>query len=68
MDSEIAPPQSHDPSPNMSASPASVPVVARKPHKPLSRRRRPWVSRDVSNFQQVEQVGEGTYGYVIIIL
>lgn len=31
----------------------------------LSRRRRKWVSRDVSHFQQVEQVGEGTYGYVI---
>lgn len=29
---------------------------------PLSRRRRKWVSRDVSHFQQVEQVGEGTYG------
>lgn len=31
---------------------------------PLSRRRRKWVSRDISYYQQIEQVGEGTYGYV----
>lgn len=31
---------------------------------PISRRRRKWVSRDVSCFQQEEQVGEGTYGQV----
>lgn len=35
---------------------------------PLSRRRRKWVSRDVSHFKQVEQVGEGTYGYVVNII
>lgn len=32
------------------------------PPMPLSRRRRRWVSRDISHFQQLEQVGEGTYG------
>lgn len=31
---------------------------------PISRRRRKWVSRDVSCFRQEEQVGEGTYGQV----
>lgn len=31
---------------------------------PISRRRRKWVSRDISCFRQVEQVGEGTYGQV----
>lgn len=34
---------------------------------PLSRRRRKWVSRDVSCFSQQEQIGEGTYGYVHVI-
>lgn len=31
---------------------------------PLSRRRRKWVWRSVGSFQQLEQVGEGTYGQV----
>lgn len=33
------------------------------PVTPLARRRRKWVSRDISFYQQIEQVGEGTYGY-----
>jgi cyclin-dependent kinase 12/13 len=39
-------------------------VTLRDQRLPLSRRRRKWVSRDVSCFQQQEQVGEGTYGQV----
>lgn len=32
---------------------------------PLARRRRKWVARDVSHFEQLVQVGEGTYGCVL---
>ena len=46
---------------------SDVPLKPRPTIMPLSRRRRKWVSRDVSHFQQVEQVGEGTYGYVFVL-
>lgn len=41
-----------------------VPTIAKKkdPSSSSLRRRRPWVARDVSAFQELEQVGEGTYG------
>lgn len=44
------------------SQPDAIQTIRPKNLKPLSRRRRPWVSRDVSHFRQVEQVGEGTYG------
>lgn len=37
-------------------------IRKRKELVPLSRRTRKWVTHDVSNYQQLEQVGEGTYG------
>lgn len=56
---------SESPNDGMSASPNQSLRV--KPVIPLSRRRRPWVSRGVSHFQQIEQVGEGTYGYALVL-
>lgn len=41
------------------------PVGVRKvANVPIARRRRKWVSRDIAHFEQLEPVGEGTYGCV----